>query len=109
MVMHLAESHCILNRWTNYFCQLLNVHRVHDVRQTEIPAADPTSFEVEVAIEMLKRDKSPGVDQVVAEFVQMGGKNFILILENFSLFGIKKKSTVVPIFTKGNVITVVVL
>jgi hypothetical protein len=28
----LADSHSILNRWKNYFYQLLNVHGVNDVR-----------------------------------------------------------------------------
>jgi hypothetical protein len=37
----LADSHCILNMWKNYFCQLLNVHGVNDVRQTEIHTAEP--------------------------------------------------------------------
>jgi hypothetical protein len=31
----LAGSHNILNRWNNYFFQLLNVHRDSDVRQIE--------------------------------------------------------------------------
>jgi hypothetical protein len=30
----LADSH-ILNRWKNYFSQLLNVHSVTDVRQIQ--------------------------------------------------------------------------
>jgi hypothetical protein len=34
-------SHNILNRWKNYFSRLLNVHRVNDVRQTEIHTAKP--------------------------------------------------------------------
>jgi hypothetical protein len=29
----LANSHNILNSWKNYFCQILNVHRLNDVRQ----------------------------------------------------------------------------
>jgi hypothetical protein len=54
-----TNSHSILNRWKNYFCQLLNVRGVDDVRKTEIHAAeplvpDPCSFEVEIAIENLK-------------------------------------------------------
>jgi hypothetical protein len=54
----LADSHSILNRWKNYFCQLLNVHGVNDVRQTEIHTAEPlvrepSSSEVEIAIEKL--------------------------------------------------------
>jgi hypothetical protein len=28
----LADSHNILNRWKNYFSQLLNVHNVSDVK-----------------------------------------------------------------------------
>jgi hypothetical protein len=37
----LADPHNILNRWKNYFSQLLNVHRVSDVRQIEIHTAKP--------------------------------------------------------------------
>jgi hypothetical protein len=74
----LADSHSILNRWKNYFCQLLNVHGVNDVRQTEIHTAEalvpePSSSEVEIAIEKLKRYKSPGIDQIPAELIQAGG------------------------------------
>jgi hypothetical protein len=36
-----ADSHNILNRWKKYFSQLLNVHRVSDVRQIEIHTAEP--------------------------------------------------------------------
>jgi hypothetical protein len=74
----LAYSHSILNRWKNYFCQLLNVHAVNDVRQTEIHTAEPlvpepSSSEVEIAIEKLERYKSPGIDQIPAELIQAGG------------------------------------
>ncbi|PNF30898.1 hypothetical protein B7P43_G05207 [Cryptotermes secundus] len=75
----LADSHNILNRWRNYFSQLLNVHRVSAVRQTEIHTAeplipDPSPFEVESAIAKLKRYKSPGSDQIPAELIQAGGE-----------------------------------
>jgi hypothetical protein len=48
----LADSHIILNRWKNYFSQLLNVHRASDVRQIEIHTAetlvpDPTYSKTE--------------------------------------------------------------
>jgi hypothetical protein len=48
------------------------VHRVSDVRQLEIHTAeplvpDPSPFEVEIAIENLKRYKSPGVDGTLRE------------------------------------------
>jgi hypothetical protein len=66
--------------WNSYFNQLLNVHDVNDVRQTEIHTAEPivlvpkpSSFEVEVNIEKLKRYKSPGTDQILAELIQAGG------------------------------------
>jgi hypothetical protein len=67
----LADSHSILNRWKNYFCQLSNVHGVNDVRQTEIHTAEtllpePSSSEVEIATEKLKMYKSPGIDQIPA-------------------------------------------
>jgi hypothetical protein len=37
----LADAHPILNRWKNYFSQLLNVHNVSDVRQIELHTAEP--------------------------------------------------------------------
>jgi hypothetical protein len=37
----LADSDSILNRWKNYFCQLLNVHGVNDDWQTEIHTVEP--------------------------------------------------------------------
>ena len=36
-----ADTHSILARWRNYFSQLLNVHGVNDVRETEIHTAEP--------------------------------------------------------------------
>jgi hypothetical protein len=33
-----------------YFLNLLDVHRVGDIRQIEIRTADPSPFEVEIAI-----------------------------------------------------------
>jgi hypothetical protein len=37
----LANPHKILNRWKNYFCQLLNVHGMRGVRHTEMHTAKP--------------------------------------------------------------------
>ena len=55
-----ADSHSIMTRWKNYFSQLLNVHGAKDVRQEEIHTAEPlvpepSAFEVELAIEKLKK------------------------------------------------------
>jgi hypothetical protein len=62
-------------RWRNYFSQILNLHGVSDVRQTEIHAAEPlvtepSALEVELAIEKLGRHKSPGIDQIPAEMIK---------------------------------------
>jgi hypothetical protein len=51
----LADSHNILNRWKNYFSQLLNVHNVSTVRQIEVHTTEPlvpgpSYLEVETAI-----------------------------------------------------------
>jgi hypothetical protein len=69
----LADAHNFLNRCKNFFSPLLNVHRVSDVRQIEIHTAEPLVPEVEVAIEKLKRYKSPGSDHIPAELIQAGG------------------------------------
>jgi hypothetical protein len=55
------------------------VHRVSDVRQIEIhtaepPVPDPSPFESEIAIENLKRYKSPGSDGIPVELIQAGGE-----------------------------------
>jgi hypothetical protein len=61
-----TDSHSILARWRNHSFQLLNVHGVNGVRQTEMytaePAPQPSNFEVEK-----KSHKSPGSDQIPAE------------------------------------------
>jgi hypothetical protein len=75
----LADFHNILNRWKNYFCQLLNVHRISDFRQVEIHTAErlipqPTPFEVQIAIAKLKRYKTPDIDQIPAELIEEGSE-----------------------------------
>ena len=63
----ITGSYSILARWREYFSRLLNVHGVHDVRQTQTHTAEPlvpesNAFEVDLAIEKLKSHKSPGND-----------------------------------------------
>jgi hypothetical protein len=63
----LADSHNALNRWKNYFSQLLNVHNISDVRQIEVHMTEPlvpgpSHLEVEIAIAKMKKYKSPGSD-----------------------------------------------
>jgi hypothetical protein len=74
----LADSHNNLNRWKNYFSQLLSLHNVSDGRQIEVHGAEPlvpgqSRLEVEIAIAKLKKYKSPDSDQILAELIQTGG------------------------------------
>jgi hypothetical protein len=55
----LADSHGILNRWKNYYSQLLKVHNASDVRQIEVHMAEPLvpgsrHLKAETAIAKLK-------------------------------------------------------
>ena len=55
-------SRTLVASWRNNFSQLLHVHGVRDVRQTEIHTAEPlvpkpSAFEVDLAIENLKTHK----------------------------------------------------
>jgi len=73
------DCHSILVRWRNHFSQLFNVHGVSDVRRTEIHTAgqlvpESSAFEVELAIEKLKRQQSPSIDQIPAELIKTGGR-----------------------------------
>jgi hypothetical protein len=74
----LSDSHNILNKWKNFFSQLLNVHNVSDIRQIEVHRAEPLvpgpcHLEVETAIAKLKKYKLQGSDQIPAELIQAGG------------------------------------
>jgi hypothetical protein len=46
----LAHPQSVLNRWKNFFNQVLSVHGVHDVRQVDIHMAEPEPSIVEVEI-----------------------------------------------------------
>jgi hypothetical protein len=68
----LADPQNVLNRWKNFFNQVLNMHRVHNVRQMDIQMAEPLVSEpslvkVEIAIGKLKSYESSGTDQIPAE------------------------------------------
>jgi hypothetical protein len=78
----LADSHSILNRWKNYFSQLLNVHNVSTVTHIEVHTAEPlvpgpSHLEAETAIAKLKKYKSPGSDQIAAQMIQAGGETLL--------------------------------
>jgi hypothetical protein len=111
----LADSHNILNRWRNYFSQLLNVYSVGDVRQIEKDTAEPfipypSPFEVETAVAKLKRYKSPGIDQIPAELIQARGETLQSEIHKLinSVWNKEelpdrwKESIIVPVHKKGD-------
>jgi hypothetical protein len=110
-----SDSHSIFARWKNHFSQLLNIHWVNDVRQTEVHTAEPlvpepSAFEVEMAIEKLKSHKSPGIDQIPAELIKAGGriirseihKLILSIWNKEELPEEWKEPVIVPIYKKGD-------
>jgi hypothetical protein len=74
-----TDCHSILARWKNHFSQVLDIHGVNHVRQTEIHKAEPlvpepSAFDVEMAVEKLKRHKSPGTNEIPAELIKAWGR-----------------------------------
>jgi hypothetical protein len=105
----------ILNRWWNYFCQLLNVHGINDVKRREIHIAEPLvteprPFEIEIANENLKRYKSWGTDQISSEMIQ--ARDNILHSEIHKLINSiwnreqlpqqRNESIIIPVYKKGD-------
>jgi hypothetical protein len=75
----LTDPQNVLNRWKNFFNQVLNVHGVHDVRQMDIHMAEPlipkpSLVEVEIVIGKLKSYKSSDTDQILAKLIKAGGE-----------------------------------
>jgi hypothetical protein len=59
------------------FLLALHCTWVSDFRQTEIPTAEPlvpepSAFEIDMAIEISKRHKPPGTDQIPGKLIQAG-------------------------------------
>ena len=102
----------ILARWRNHFSQLLNVHGVNDVGHTEIHTAEPLepeprTIEFEMAIEKLKRRKSPGTDQIPAELITAGGRTIRFEIHKLINYVWNKElpgefeSVILPTYKKG--------
>ena len=109
----LSNSNSTLNRWENCFSQLLNVHKGNDVGEIQIQAAEPlipepALLDVEIAIEKLKKYKSPGIDQILAELIQDSGNSLLTEIYKLVLPIWKKEmlpeqwkeSIIVPIYKK---------
>jgi hypothetical protein len=91
------------------------VHNVSNVRQIEVHTAEPlvpgpSRLEVEIAIAILKKYKSPGSDQIPAELNQAGGEILLSAIHklincvwNKEELPVQwKESIIVPIHKKGD-------
>ena len=117
-----ADSHSIVARWTKYFSQLFSVHGIKDVGQAEIHTAEllepePSASEVDLAIDKLKRHKSPSIDQIPAEMIKAGCRTICLeihkpitsIWKKEKLLEEWKESIIVPIHKNGIKQTVLII
>jgi len=53
------------------YMRLMMLGRQKYTAETNLP--QPSAFEVDLAIEKLKRHKSPGIDQIPTELIKAGG------------------------------------
>jgi hypothetical protein len=110
----LADPQSVLNRWKNFFNQVINIHGVH-VRQMDIHMAEPLVPEPslvkrEIAIGKLKSYKSPGTDQILAKLIKAGGETLCFEIHKLtcSIWNKEelpqqwKESIIIPIHEKGD-------
>jgi len=94
---------------------MFNVYGFSEVRQIEIHTPEPllpdsNAFEFEMVFEKLKRNKSPGIDQIPGELFKAGGRKirseFHKLINSIwnkeELPGEWKESIIVPICKKGD-------
>jgi predicted nucleic acid-binding protein len=104
----LADSNTIVNRWKSYFSQLLDVQIEIHTAEPLVPG--PSHPEVEISIAKLKKYKSPGSDEILAELYQAGGVTLVSVIHKLltsiwnkeELPDLWKESIIAPIHKKGN-------
>jgi hypothetical protein len=111
----LADPQSVLNRYKNFFNQVLIVHGVHNVMQmfiytAEILVPEPSLVELEIAIENFKRYKSPDIYQIPGQLIKAGSE--ILCSGIHRLIGALwnkeelpqqwKESIIAPIYKNGD-------
>jgi len=109
------DSHSILARWRNHFSQLLNVQGFNDIRQRKIhtaklPVPELSALEIQMAIEKLRKHKSPGIDQIPAEMIKAGGRTIRFDISKLTnstwneeeLQEEWKELIILPIYKKGD-------
>jgi hypothetical protein len=88
----LADSHNILSKWKNYCSQILNLHNVSDVREKELLVTGSSRLEAEIAIAKLRKYKSPGSDQILAEVIRAGHETLLSVIHKLINYICNKKA-----------------
>jgi len=103
--------HSILASWKNHFSQFFNAHGVScEIHTAEPLVVELSAFKVVMAIEKLKRHKSPSIDRIPAELFEAGGRTFRSEIHKLinsiwtkdELPKVWKESFIVPIYKKGD-------
>jgi hypothetical protein len=118
----LVDVRKILNRSKNCYSQLLNLHKVNDVKKIQMHTAEPlvldhSPLEVEISILKLREYKLPDSDQISAEMIQGGRKTLLFAIHKlFNCIWNKeelpeqwKESVIVPFHKKGVELTVIII
>jgi hypothetical protein len=109
----------VLDRWQEFFTELLNGEESRQTPHNGIPDIEynnnedvppPTFSEVQTAIQRLKNNKSAGTDGIPAELLKAAGTNFIsafhLLLQKIWIAESMPEewnfSTICPIHKKGD-------
>jgi len=96
---------------------VVNNDRQKEIHTAELLVPEPSAFDMELAIEKLKRHKSPGIDQIPAEQIKAVGRTICSEIHKLirsvwnkkELSEERKESIVVPIYKKGIKQTVVII
>jgi hypothetical protein len=89
---------------------VLGVNDVKEIHAAKLLVLEPSAFDIETAIEKLKRPKLPDIDEIPAEFIKAGGRTIIFGIQKLmnsvwnkeELHERWKESVIVPIYEKGD-------
>jgi hypothetical protein len=81
-----------------------------EIHTAELLVPEHRAFELEMAIEKLKRHKSPGIDRIPSELFKLGGRKIRSEINKLIISGWNKEellegpreSTTVPLYKKGD-------
>ena len=117
----ITQMHEILNRWTDYFCTILNLdlddsfsnHRIQPTtsdNQTDVEISPPSYKEVCSIINKLKSNKAGDTDNIIPELIIQGGRTLkqriykltLMIWEAVQFPNQWKEGIICPLYKKGD-------